>query len=48
MGSLEELAKSIRERLYTLPDDTIVMTGHGPITTIGDEKRHNPFVRGEP
>jgi len=44
-GSFEELAKSIRTRLYTLPDDTIVYTGHGPITTIGDEKRFNPFVR---
>jgi glyoxylase-like metal-dependent hydrolase (beta-lactamase superfamily II) len=47
MGSLEELSESIRKRLYTLPDDTLVMTGHGPVTTIGDEKRYNPFVRGE-
>ncbi|MCK4267045.1 MAG: MBL fold metallo-hydrolase, partial [Thermoplasmata archaeon] len=45
MGSLEELAKSIRTRLYTLPDNTLVYTGHGPVTTIGDEKAHNPFVR---
>lgn len=45
MGSFEELAKSIKTRLYTLPDDTIVYTGHGPITTIGAEKRYNPFVR---
>ena len=44
-GSFEELAKSIRTRLYTLPDDTIVYTGHGPITTIGDEKKYNAFVR---
>ena len=44
-GSFEELAHSIRNSLYTLPDDTIVYTGHGPITTIGDEKRYNPFVR---
>jgi glyoxylase-like metal-dependent hydrolase (beta-lactamase superfamily II) len=44
-GSYEDLAKSIKTRLYTLPDDTIVYTGHGPITTIGDEKRYNPFVR---
>lgn len=45
MGSFEELAKSIKTRLYTLPDDTIVYTGHGPITTVGEEKKYNPFVR---
>ncbi|MEK6701235.1 MAG: MBL fold metallo-hydrolase [Planctomycetota bacterium] len=39
------LARSIRTRLYTLPDDTIVYPGHGPTTTIGREKRSNPFVR---
>ncbi len=44
-GSFEDLSKSIKTRLYTLPDDTIVYTGHGPITTIGDEKMYNPFVR---
>lgn len=44
-GSFEDLKKSIKNRLYTLPDDTIVYTGHGPITTIGDEKRFNAFVR---
>ena len=45
-GSFEDLSKSIKTRLYTLSDDTIVCTGHGPVTTIGDEKRHNAFVRG--
>jgi glyoxylase-like metal-dependent hydrolase (beta-lactamase superfamily II) len=44
-GSFEDLSNSIKTRLYTLPDDTIVYTGHGPITTIGDEKRYNAFVR---
>jgi glyoxylase-like metal-dependent hydrolase (beta-lactamase superfamily II) len=44
-GSFEVLAKSIKIRLYTLPDDTIVYTGHGPVTTIGDEKRYNAFVK---
>ena len=44
-GSIDDLTKSIKNRLYTLPDDTIVYTGHGPITTIGNEKRFNAFVR---
>ncbi|MEZ6244313.1 MAG: MBL fold metallo-hydrolase [Phycisphaerales bacterium] len=39
------LADSIRTRLYTLPDETRVLPGHGPETTIGREKRSNPFVR---
>ena len=45
MSSFEELAKSIKTRLYTLPDDTVVYTGHGPPTTIGAEKKFNPFVK---
>jgi hydroxyacylglutathione hydrolase len=44
-GSMQELVTSIKEKLYTLPDDTILYTGHGENTTIGDEKRHNMFVR---
>ncbi|MDA1051868.1 MAG: MBL fold metallo-hydrolase [Planctomycetota bacterium] len=43
-GSFEQLASSIRNKLYTLPDDTLVLPGHGPTTTIGFEKQHNPFV----
>jgi hydroxyacylglutathione hydrolase len=39
------LARSIRERLYTLPDDTTIYPGHGPESTIGREKRTNPYVR---
>lgn len=39
------LHASIRERLYVLPDATMVYPGHGPITRIGHERRHNPFVR---
>lgn len=38
------LFRAIRERLFTLPDDTKVYPGHGPATTIGQEKRTNPFV----
>jgi glyoxylase-like metal-dependent hydrolase (beta-lactamase superfamily II) len=43
-GSFEQLARGIHEKLFTLPDDSIVLPGHGPATTIGDEKRSNPFV----
>jgi glyoxylase-like metal-dependent hydrolase (beta-lactamase superfamily II) len=45
-GSFEQLAAAIRNKLYLLPDDTIVLPGHGPTTTIGFEKQHNPFVPG--
>lgn len=41
------LLNSIHSKLFTLPDDTIVLPGHGESTTIGEEKRTNPFV-GEP
>ncbi len=44
-GDFDTLAKSIRDKLYTLPEDTRVLSGHGPDTTIGEEKHHNPFVR---
>jgi hydroxyacylglutathione hydrolase len=43
-GDFDTLAKSIRTKLYSLPDDTIVYPGHGPSTTIGEEKKFNPFV----
>lgn len=43
-GSLEDLQDSIRNKLYKLPDDTVVYTGHGEETTIGEEKRGNMFV----
>ena len=45
-GSFEALERSIRTRLYDLPDETRVHPGHGPETTIGRERRTNPFVRG--
>jgi len=44
-GDYQTLIDSIRERLLTLPDETIVHPGHGPETTIGREKIGNPFVR---
>lgn len=43
-GSQEQLVKAIREKLFTLPDSTLVLSGHGPSTTIGEEKRENPYV----
>jgi len=43
-GDLDTLIRSIRERLFKLDDETIVYPGHGPETTIGDEKLANPFV----
>ncbi len=43
-GNEEDLFRSIREKLFALPDDTIVYSGHGPATTIGDEKKFNPFM----
>ncbi len=45
-GSMEILMQSIEERLLTLPDETRVYPGHGPATTIGNERVHNPFLRG--
>jgi hydroxyacylglutathione hydrolase len=44
-ANAEQLAQSIRTQLYTLPDETVVYPGHGEPTTIGYEKKHNPFVR---
>ena len=45
-GSMEVLMRSINERLLTLPDETAVYSGHGPETTIGEERAHNPFLAG--
>jgi hydroxyacylglutathione hydrolase len=44
-GSYEELMRSIITKLSSLPDSFKVYPGHGPPTTIGDEKRHNPFLQ---
>lgn len=43
-GSMEALVTAIREKLFALPDETVVLPGHGPATTIGQEKELNPFV----
>ena len=44
-GDFDTIERSIRERLYTLSPETRVIPGHGPPTTIGDERRSNPFVK---
>jgi glyoxylase-like metal-dependent hydrolase (beta-lactamase superfamily II) len=44
-GDFAMLEKSIREKLYVLPDEVIVYSGHGPATSIGVEKKSNPFVK---
>jgi hydroxyacylglutathione hydrolase len=43
-GSHEQLMASIREKLMPLPDETVVWPGHGPSTTIGQERRSNPYI----
>jgi len=45
-GSLEKLMDSLHRKVLTLPDRTKVYPGHGPETTIGNEKRSNPFLEG--
>lgn len=46
-GDYDTLVQSIHTQFFTLPDDTKVYSGHGPVTTIGFEKRNNPFVKIE-
>lgn len=43
-GNFEMLADSIRQQIYSLPDDTVVLPGHGPRTSVGEEKVGNPYV----
>ena len=45
-GSTEQLLDSIKSKLLTLPDDVTVYSGHGPVTTIGEERLTNPFLTG--
>ena len=45
-GSYRDIVDSLKNRLMPLPDDTIVLPGHGPKTTIATEKRLNPYMRG--
>jgi hydroxyacylglutathione hydrolase len=43
-GSTEKLIHSLHEKVMALPDETLVVPGHGPLTTIGDERESNPFL----
>ncbi len=43
-GDMAQLINSIHEKILTLPDETVIASGHGPTTTIADEKRCNPFL----
>ena len=45
-GNHAQLIASIRERLWPMGDDTVFIPGHGPESTLGEERRHNPHVRG--
>jgi len=45
-SSYHQLIETIQTKIYSLPDNTILYNGHGPETTVGHEKKHNPFVRG--
>lgn len=44
-GSFDKIMRSLRTRLLALPDDTEVIPGHGPLTSIGEERDTNPFLR---
>jgi glyoxylase-like metal-dependent hydrolase (beta-lactamase superfamily II) len=46
-GNAEKLLDSIHHRLLTLPDETVIYPGHGPASTIGEERRSNPFLNGQ-
>lgn len=43
-GSMSTLVRSVKDKLFVLPDDTVVYPGHGDSTTIGHEKKYNPFI----
>lgn len=45
-GDTAEMTASLRDKVLTLPDETVVLPGHGPETTIGRERVHNPYLRG--
>jgi glyoxylase-like metal-dependent hydrolase (beta-lactamase superfamily II) len=44
-GSFDKIISSLHEKVLALPDETVVVPGHGPLTTIGEEREHNPFLQ---
>ena len=44
-GSMEKIMRSLHNQVLALPDDTEVVPGHGPVTTIGEERETNPFLQ---
>ena len=44
-GSFDQIIRSLHEKILALPDDTVVVPGHGPLTSIGEERESNPFLR---
>ena len=44
-GNYEQLIASIKNRIFTLPDKTRLLSGHGPVTTVGEERKENPFLK---
>jgi len=46
-GSMEQILDSLRSKLMHLPDETVVYPGHGPVTSIGNERHLNPFLQPE-
>lgn len=44
-GSYDKIVRSLHEKVLALPDETLVVPGHGPLTTIGDERESNPFLK---
>ncbi|HMK21505.1 MAG TPA: MBL fold metallo-hydrolase [Terriglobales bacterium] len=46
-GSYEKILRSIHDQVLALPDETIVIPGHGPLTTVGEERDSNPFLQGK-
>ena len=44
-GSFEKIIRSLHQKVLALPDETVVIPGHGPLTTIGEERESNPFLK---